>query len=158
MARGRSIAIPLVWIAILLANACGFDGPSLPAGQQALPHLEALSLYSASLGTPIRGHGSNFPLRVTDGRLQLIFRGTFTRIDGRTTPVNTAVDVRTQSGNTLVWDQLGPYSHPFTKRGEEPGTFRGTVGARLVRADNRQFDDPSPGTWSRPWSCGRLLR
>lgn len=158
MACGRSITMPLAWIVFQVTVSCGFDNPSDGSTSQRPPHLEALSLYSASLGTPIQGHGSGFPVRASAGRLQLVFRGNFVRIDGRTMPVNTAVNVRSQSGNTLVWDQLGPYGHPFTQRGEEPGTFRGTVGARLIKPDNQQFDDPSPGQFAFTVEPSLLVR
>jgi hypothetical protein len=137
------------WLFVAAVAACGCDVRTLPnelAARQRLlpPHLEALSTYSAGLGTTVLGYGTGFPVNRADGELQLAFLGEFERADGRKTRTDSVVGVRMRAGSELVWDQLGPYGHPFTQRGDELGTFRGTVGVRWITPDHLTLDDPEP--------------
>lgn len=147
MARARSFVMVTVFACAVALWAAGCS--SLVDHQMASEstvkgkaHFQALSTYSATLGTPIVGYGSNLPLN--DSRLQLVFQGTFAREDGRTTLVNTSVDVKKRSGSDFMWDGFGPFSHPFTPRGDEPGKFRGTVGIREITGNGIQLADPDP--------------
>jgi len=133
---------------VLSAWSClpSFAGPSSDAGTRTgRAHLSALSTYQAKLGTPIFGYGTQFP-QGNDARLQLAFHGTFLRQDGASFPVHTAVDVRSRTGSEVLWDSYGPYGHPFTSRGDEPGTFRGTVGIQQITPDNQVLLEASPRT------------
>src|SRR5689334_4023699 len=100
MPSRRLFIVLLVCSAALRTDGCASlqrDPPAPKAGSRT-PHLDALSVYSASLGTSIFGHGSNFPQR-DNARLELVFRGTFHREDGQMMPVSTSVDVKVQSGD-----------------------------------------------------------
>src|SRR5438105_3771888 len=133
----RSLVTLLACASVAWATHCAaLTDSSHPVAQPTrigTAHLDALSSYSATLGTPIRGFGAGFP--EGDGRLQLVFNGTFRRDDGQVMPVHTAVDVKVESGNQFLWDTFGPYGHPFTTRGDEPGTFRGTISAQEIAKD-----------------------
>lgn len=135
----------LAVLAMSWASSCApITGSSVPPKTRTgTAHFAALSTYSATLGTPIYGYGTNFPQR-EDGRLQLAFNGTFYRADGKSFPVHTAVDVKVNTGSELIWDNYGPYGHPFTLRGDDPGTFRGTAGVQTVTKDGTTLTDPSP--------------
>src|SRR4051812_9437996 len=115
MARTRTLISVLACVTLTCAAACSsLVGPqqtSVPIAR-GKAHLEALSTYSATMGTTIFGYGSSLPQ--DDSRLQLVFQGSFTRDDGRVTPVSTTVNVKVRSGSEFVWEDFGPFSHPFT--------------------------------------------
>src|SRR4051794_27781257 len=121
MAPRRSLVTVLGYLAVVSTARCELEAAShkTPPAKSTTTaaHLEALSSYGVSLGTPIRGTGTGFPID-SGHRLQMVFKGEFRRSDGRVTPVSTAVDVEVQSEQEFLWTTFGPYAHPFTERGD----------------------------------------
>jgi hypothetical protein len=106
-------------------------------------HVAALSTYDASIGTLIEAYGTGFP-PPTEGKVSLVFRGTFTGQDGQRRPVELIADTRRVDSTTLRWTGFGPYQNPFAPTGDPLGSFEGTVAARIDRSDGIVAEDPSP--------------
>lgn len=130
-------------LSALLAPGCatGVEGGS-GSEELRVPHVAALSTYSASIGTLIEVYGSDFPSR-RQGRTLLVFQGTFEAADGTSHPVDVEFETNVVDSGTVRWDTFGPYRVPFGP-GDRIGTFYGQLFARLVTPDDRVYDDPDP--------------
>jgi hypothetical protein len=139
MAMGRRSSLLL-----LLGFGCGLDDPGIdgPPPARTAAHVLGLSTYEASVGTLIEAYGYDFPTP-GDGRVALVFDGTFESDDGQLVPASFEAPVRRVNGSTVRWTGFGPFDNPFHPGGGI-GTFRGTVAARVVMSDGETLDDPNP--------------
>lgn len=157
-------------LALALA-ACGEDGGlpddfgGDPGGGQATvgpPTLAALESTEVTLGETLNFFGRNF-LTEDQGRTRLVFEGTYlwTDDDGQTVPERVngfsiapifdgelaeAVQLNgaTLEAGTQVlrWNRFGPWRVPFSRDGDRPGVFQGTVRVVNVFADGTVVEAP----------------
>lgn len=122
--RMTNLFSPLATLIALSFLGCASNTTPPPSGNPSSPpRLEALSAYSAAIGSPIQFYGSDFD---SDGEYVAVFEGSFDAEDG-----SEAVELRQPllyvDGGTLEWTRFGPYALPFSGRGPRTGTFYGTV-------------------------------
>lgn len=101
-----------------------------------VPHIEALSAYSASVGDELQFFGEGF-IDEDLGYTEVMFRGVF-RHDGIEEPVNLALPLASNDTTTLTWGRFGPYRVPFGRAGNELGVFEGEVVATNFTWDGMQ--------------------
>lgn len=138
----RSLRLTSV-LAPLFALSCG-DGdlaPNAPAARA--PHVLALSTYEASIGSVVDIHGRDFG-DPGEGTTTLRFNGRFVSTDGTSLPVNFEVSPKRVDASTLRWTSFGPYNNPFGSRGNEIGTFEGTIAGKYTNAAGESVEDEEP--------------
>jgi len=116
---------------LLSLAACSLGGETqeTPAPHA---HVVAFSTYEGSLGSQVEIYGTDFPTE-ENSRVELEFKGEFQGANGRVQQVNRTLDAQTVNRGEIKWVTLGPYKNPFSATGDEVGTFRGTVGANIIR-------------------------
>jgi hypothetical protein len=140
----RSFTVCLATAAVLTLGAgCAASEDAASEGATTLPHLLALSTYSASLGTPIDAYIANPPS--ADARsIELVFEGTFTHPDGRSEPVSFTQRTNRLEAGAVRWTTFGPFNNPFTPQMPDVGTFMGKAGVRVTMADGSTTMDENP--------------
>ncbi|QQR91177.1 MAG: hypothetical protein IPJ88_05440 [Myxococcales bacterium] len=140
----KSFTISAVLVSLTFASACAVStGPA--EDNVALPHVRMITPDEATLGTPVRVIGENFP-EDSVGQLHLVFQGDFIGDDGSSQSVDEEVILNRQSATEASWGGLGPARNPF---GHGTGVFEGTVSARVrLRGDGTPLNDPAPITTS----------
>jgi len=137
----RWIAIEMSVVGALMVlglGACDNGGP--PVGPDPVvvpvPRIDALSVYSAAVGDPIVFQGDGF-IDPEDGRTTVTFRGVY-RHDGIEEPVNWSAEVARDSEGQVTLDRFGPYQIPFSRAGNQLGTFEGEVFATNFTHDGQE--------------------
>ncbi len=132
----------------LVVAACGTDG-SVDGIEVTGPTVLKMNKSALTVGESVSFYGVNF-LLPEDGTTKLVFEGTFaaTELDGSVTIENVPAftvapvfdgiyyDGGNEDGIDLIpgeavlrWNRFGPFQVPFSKAGNKPGRFSGTVQA-----------------------------
>lgn len=128
--------------ALVALSACG-DDEAVPESDVRAPHVLALSTYAASVGSFVDVHATDVG-DPANGRTTLRFVGRFHAIGGESMPVDFEVAPKRVDGSTMRWTSFGPYRNPFGVRGNEVGSFEGTIAGRYTDAQGEVVEDSSP--------------
>ena len=101
------------------------------------PQILSLSTYSGKVGDSIQVVGTGFPSN-DEARVDLHWRGTYVH-GGTMENVNAVMLGDFTDANTVNIAYLGPFTVPFSRTGDQAGTFQGTITPVIT------YDDPSLG-------------
>lgn len=132
-----AMAMVMGMVGALALVACDDGGPDTvtPPEPVPVPEVQSLSVDGASVGDEIQIQGSNF-ISADRGYTEVTFRGVY-RHDGVDEPVNYTVEAGRDNENTLTM-RFGPYRIPFSRAGNQLGTFEGEIFATNYTHDGRE--------------------
>ncbi len=101
------------------------------------PDLTSISRQSIRVGESLTFTGDNF---VDDFRAVTLmhFTGTYFRSDGQEEHVDFMVRPDVMNQTQAIWRSFGPYDVPFSRTGDQTGTFWGKIQAVNVLADSEE--------------------
>ncbi len=162
----KQLLAGLVLVVALVAAGCsGEDG-----AQSLAPRVSGMTTTAMaaagpgapmelSLGETVYVLGENFPAE-GDGRVELVFDGNFERMDGiiegtkfsvaavldaQLTSDGEVAGIPVPAGTQVLrMSRFGPFKVPFTKTGNQTGTFKGTLTVRSLDSEGTVLDESDP--------------